>query len=91
MGVGYHNLFQSSSISWETMAAGFAQLIAQYPASRWLKNAYARFAFQAGDRVRLRPALAAIGDNPDTEIWVNLENVGFARKFAEQDSGDSPR
>lgn len=90
MSVNYRNLFQSSSISWKTMAAGFDRLMQQHPQSLWLKNAYAQFAFQARDRARLRPALAAIGDHPDMEIWVNLENVGFARRFAEEDP-TSPR
>ncbi|MGI8430776.1 MAG: hypothetical protein ACR2MW_00580 [Chthoniobacterales bacterium] len=82
MSVNYHNLFESTQASWETMAAGFSRLIAEHPDSRWLKNAYARFAFLARDRERLRPALAAVGDDPDMGIWVNLENVGFAKKFA---------
>lgn len=84
--VNYHNLFESTLASWETMASGFTQLIAQHPDSRWLKNAYARFAFLARDRARLRPALAAIGDDPDMGIWVNLENVALARKFAAEES-----
>lgn len=68
MSVNYHNLFESTQASWETMAAGFTRLIAEHPDSRWLKNASARFAFLARDRERLRPALAAVGDDPDMGI-----------------------
>lgn len=88
--VNCHNLFSCSSISWETMAAGFTRLIAEYPDSRWLKNAYAWFAYKAADRVRLRPALAAVVDDPNMGIWVNLENVGFAKKFAEGPAPTTP-
>ncbi len=90
MSVNCKNLFQCSSISWETMAAGFTRLIAEHPDSRWLKNAYARFAFFAHDRTRLRPALAAIADDPDMGIWVNLENVELARKFAAEEAVGTP-
>lgn len=88
--VNCHNLFECSSISWNTMAAGFTRLIAAYPDSRWLKNAYAWFAFQAQDRARLRPALAAVAANPDMSIWVNLANVALAKKFAEETASPSP-
>lgn len=84
--VNYHNLFESTQASWPTMASGFTQLMAQHPDSRWLQNAYARFAFLAHDRARLRPALAAIADHPDMGIWVNLENVALARKFAAEEA-----
>lgn len=88
--VNYHNLFASSRASWETMASGFTQLMTQHPDSRWLQNAYARFAFLAHDRARLRPALAALGDDPDMGIWVNLENVALARKFAAEEPVGTP-
>ena len=64
------------------MAAGFDALTHQYPESNYLKNAYAWFAWEAKDRDRLRPALEAIKAHPDMDIWVNLENVQFAEKFA---------
>ncbi len=70
--VNYHNLFESTAASWETMASGFTHLIAQHPESRWLQNAYARFAFLAHD--------------PDMGIWVNLENVALARKLAAEEA-----
>lgn len=84
MSVNYRNLFETSATSWETMAAGFDRLLQQYPNSRWLKNSYARFAFQARDRARLRPALAAITSDPDMGVWVNLANFALAQSFAGQ-------
>jgi len=87
MSVNYRDLFGHSTVSWETMAAGFNRLIKQHPGSRWLKNAYANFAFRARDRARLRPALAAVASNPEMGIWVNLENVAIAQKFADQAPG----
>lgn len=77
-----HHLFDQSAISWEKVAAGYAALIRQYPESRFLKNAYAHMAWEAGDRARLREALVAIRSNPDMEVWVNLENVHLAEMFA---------
>ena len=83
MSVNYPDLFGRSAISWETMASGFDLMMKQYPDSRWLKNAYANFAWKADDRTRLRPALAAIAANPDMGIWVSLENFAIAQKFAD--------
>ncbi|MEP6686328.1 MAG: hypothetical protein ABJB22_06075 [Verrucomicrobiota bacterium] len=80
-----NHLFDKTAVSWETMAAGFAALMQQHPDSRFLKNVYAHFAWEARDRVRLRPALEAIKDHPDMEVWVNLENVQFAEKFAKSE------
>lgn len=91
MSVNYHNLFESSAASWETMAAGFNRLMSQYPKSRWIKNSYANFAFQARDRARLRPALAAIAPNPDVGVWVNLENVALAQRFADEEPVSVPQ
>lgn len=86
MSVNYRNLFASSDASWPVMAAGFDRLMKQYPASHWIKNSYANFAFQARDRVRLRPALAAIASDPEMGVWVNLENFALAEKFAAEQS-----
>lgn len=82
MSVNYHNIFEQSAVSWEPMAAGFETMLIERPESRALKNAYARFAFQARDRTRLRPALAAVAEKPDMGVWVNLENVALAQRFA---------
>ena len=73
------------------MAAGFDRLMQQYPKSRWLKNSYAHFAFQARDRIRLRPALAAIASNPDMGVWVSLQNFAIAQKFAAEEPDVSHR
>jgi hypothetical protein len=78
----YKDLFHETAISWDTMASGFEYLIKEYPKSRYLKNAYANFAWRADDRARLRRALPEIRDNPDMNIWVNLENVQMAENFA---------
>ncbi len=91
MSVNYRNIFRSTEVDWPVMAAGFEQLIRLHPDSLYLKNAYANFAFKAGDRARLRPALAAVGDKPDMNVWVNLENVEIARKFLAEDPGLPPR
>ena len=80
------HFFHESAISWDVMAAGFDYLIKQYPDSRHLKNAYANFAWKAGDRARLGPALEAIRPDPDMEIWVNLENVRLAEHLANSTS-----
>ncbi|MGZ5021634.1 MAG: hypothetical protein ACXWFY_03805, partial [Chthoniobacterales bacterium] len=52
--------------------------------STGLKNAYGNLAWRAGDRVRLRQALAEIGVNPDMGVWVNLENVALAERMANE-------
>lgn len=90
MSVNYRNIFRTSEVDWSIMAAGFDQLMALYPNSLWLKNSYAKFAFQARDRVRLRPALAAIEGQPDMGVWVNLENLALARKFLTEESEPPP-
>jgi hypothetical protein len=78
----YHNLFRETAYSWETMAAGFQYILKEHPQSEFLKNAYAYFCWKAGDAARLREALPAVRANPDMEMWVNLENVALAEKFA---------
>jgi len=78
----YDDLFATSNVSWETMASGFEFLIKEHPQSRWLKNAYPYFAWKARDRVRLAKALPEIRQDPDMNIWVNLENLGMAERLA---------
>lgn len=78
----YRNIFRETAVSWEVMASGFDFLIHEHPQSRWIKNAYANFAWKAGDRARLGKALAEIRSDPDMNIWVNLENVGLAERLA---------
>jgi hypothetical protein len=78
----YRNLFRETAVSWENMASGFEYLIKQHPQSEYLKNVYSYFCWQARDRVRLRKTLPVIRAKPDMEIWVNLENVALAEKFA---------
>lgn len=77
-----HDLFRESAISWEVMASGMEYLIRENPNSRYLKNAYANFAWKARDRPRLRKLLPEVLSDPDMNIWVNLENVGIAEKSA---------
>ena len=79
---GCNDLFRDSTISWDIVASGCEYLIRQYPDSRYLKSLYANLAWKAGDRVRLRKALPAIKSDPDMTVWVNLENVALAEKFA---------
>jgi hypothetical protein len=78
----YHDLFRETTISWDTTASGLEYLIREHPASRSLKNLYAFSAWRAHDRTRLQRALPAIQPDPDMTIWVNLENVALAEKFA---------
>ena len=78
----YDNLFRDSAISWDKVASGYEYLIRQYPESRYLKSLYANLAWKAGDRPRLRKALPEIKADPDMTVWVNLENVVLAEKFA---------
>jgi hypothetical protein len=82
----YHNMFRETAVSWETMASGFHYMMKQHPQSEYLKNIYANFCWRAGDRARLREALPLVRANPDMEVWVNLENVAFAEKFAASNS-----
>lgn len=84
----FKDLFRDSAISWETTASGLEYLIREYPASRSLKNLYANLAWKQRDRARLQRALPAIESNPDMTIWVNLENVAIAQRFA---AGNSSR
>lgn len=83
----YPNLFGDSDISWDKVASGYEYLIRQYPDSRYLKSLYANLAWKADDRVRLRKALPAIKSDPDMTVWVNLENVTSAEKFAASEAG----
>jgi len=76
------DLFKKSAVSWEQMAAGFDSLVRQRPDSAYVKNAYAHFAYRAGDRKRLLALLGEILDAPDMSIWVNQENVENAKNFA---------
>ena len=80
----YDNIFRDSAVSWDKVASGYEYLIRQYPNSNYLKSLYANLAWKVGDRVRLRKALPQIKDNPDMTVWVNLENVALAEKFAAQ-------
>jgi len=43
------------------------------------------------ETARLRVALEAIKDDPDMEVWVNLENVQFAQKFANNETRPATR
>ena len=77
------DVFKRTAASWDIMAAGFEAMLRAHPDSDYLKNAYAHFAWRAGDRERLRTLLAKVKDAPDMAIWVNLENVRQAQRFAE--------
>jgi hypothetical protein len=78
----FHHFFRDTAISWEIMASGFDYLIKTHPDSRYLKNLYANWAWRADDRIRLRKLLPIIKPDPDMTVWVNLENVSLAEKFA---------
>ncbi|HSV63794.1 MAG TPA: hypothetical protein VLH83_10665, partial [Chthoniobacterales bacterium] len=78
----FRRFFRDTTISWDVMASGFDYLIKEYPDSRYLKNVYANWAWKADDRVRLRTLLPIIKSDPDMTVWVNLENVALAEKFA---------
>lgn len=87
----YKNVFKESDVSWEKVASGWLSLIRQYPSSNYLKSIYANLCWKVGDRERLRAALPLIGPNPDMTVWVNLENVNLAHKFADGLESDSDR
>jgi hypothetical protein len=78
----FHRFFRDAAISWEVMASGFDYLIKTHPDSRYLKNLYANWAWRADDRARLKQLLPLIKPDPDMTVWVNLENVSLAEKFA---------
>ncbi len=78
-----HFDFEEGTVSWPAMASGFDFLLRERPQSRWLKNAYAYFAWQAKDRERLRKLLPEIRNDPDMNTWVNLENLSFAERLVE--------
>lgn len=75
--------FKNSAMSWDVIASGFEFLIREDSQSRWLKNSYANFAWKMRDRERLRAALPAVRNEPDMNIWVNLENLALAERFVE--------
>jgi hypothetical protein len=89
----YDDLFHQSAISWDVTASGMEYLIRQYPESRYLKSLYANLAWKVGDRARLTKLLPLIKADPDMTVWVNLENVAIAEKFAASTSavGRPPR
>lgn len=78
----YKDIFRESEASWEVVASGMEYLCRQYPESRYLKSLYAHLAWKVGDRVRLAKLLPQIKSDPDMTVWVNLENVALAEKFA---------
>jgi hypothetical protein len=78
----YNDLFHESAVSWDKVASGYEYLIRQNPGSNYLRSFYANLAWKMGDRARLQKALPAIGPDPDMTVWVNLENVALAEKFA---------
>jgi hypothetical protein len=88
----YKNVYRESDVSWPKVASGWQALIRQYPNSNYLKSVYANLCWRIGDRERLRAALPLIGPSPDMSVWVNLENVSLAQKFADGlESVDSER
>jgi hypothetical protein len=78
----YKDVFHETAASWDITANGLEYLIRQHPQSRSLKNFYANLCWKLHDRTRLRRALPDIQPDPDMTIWVNLENVALAQKFA---------
>jgi hypothetical protein len=78
----YRDLFHETAISWDTTASGLEYLIREHPTSRSLKNLYPFLCWRQHDRPRLQRSLPAIQPDPDMTIWVNLENVALAEKFA---------
>ena len=55
------NIFTDAQAEWSFMKPGFKQLLARYPRSDYVLNAYADFACRAGDKAQyeaLRPELA---------------------------------
>ena len=78
----FHHFFRDTAVSWEVMASGFDYLTKTHPESRYLKNLYANWAWRADDRARLKKLLPIIKPDPDMTVWVNLENVSLAEKFA---------
>ncbi|HZE12444.1 MAG TPA: hypothetical protein VE086_01685 [Chthoniobacterales bacterium] len=78
----FHHFFRDTAISWEVMASGFDYLTKTHPDSRYLRNLYANWAWRADDRARLKKLLPIIKPDPDMTVWVNLENVAIAEKFA---------
>ena len=82
----YDDIFRDAAISWDKVASGYEYLIRQYPDSHYLRSLYANLCWKQGDRARLRKALAQMSE-PDMTVWVNLENVSLAEKFAGKVTG----
>lgn len=83
-----HRLLKDTRLSWDTIARGLEQLIADAeqrhdaPALRLWRSVSAHLAYEARDLPRLRAALDAMGDDADMSVWVNLQNVVNARQLA---------
>jgi hypothetical protein len=62
-------LFTNPRVSWQTMKAGFDEMVARYPHFD-NRNMYANFACMARDRETLKEQLALIGNDYVKKFWI---------------------
>jgi hypothetical protein len=77
-------LFTNSRVSWQTMKAGFDEMVARYPHFD-NRNMYANFACMARDRETLKEQLALIGNDYVKKFWGNGNAQVFedCKRFAQ--------
>ena len=63
------NIFQDTEVSWQLMKKGFEDLVARYPHSAWVVNAFAGFSCLAGDKSTFREIWPRIGAYLDHRAW----------------------
>lgn len=78
----YKDLFAETKFTWPKMKQGFEDMMRTYPNSAWNLNNFAKFAYQAQDRVTLRGLLVRIGDDPDLAVWKTREHYEKIRQWA---------
>lgn len=75
--------FARTRIDWARMKAGFLEMEQTSPGSRWNKNAFAYYAYAAGDKVTARRLFTELDNDYAKEIWRTRETYKQARAWAE--------
>lgn len=76
------NVLKESTLTWTEVGEAFEVLEKRHPASASMRSARALFAGMADDRAECVRLLDEAGDSLDMRMWVNWENVAFARRWA---------
>lgn len=86
----YWNVLNESTLTWAEVNEGFMELKKRYPASSSIRSVHALFAGLADDRAACLRLLDEAGDTLDMRVWINWENVAFARRWATDPGGPPP-